>query len=1695
MNITGTNPILNAGNGINLSNSSYNTIGGTLAADGNVVSGNTGIGINLLANSSNNTLQNNFVGTNKAGTSKFANSVGISLTSSNTNTILSNLVSGNTGDGIVLSLSGSTAGNGNIINDNTIGFTNGGSVALANGGIGISLTQSSFNTIGTTGLPNVIGNHVGAGISLGTTSNSNTIAFNVVGLDKAKTTKAANDNGIVVTASNSNNINNNVISGNTNDGLVLDNASSNIVSTNIIGTNAAGSATDLGNGASNNGIGINLKNGAASNQIGLSNNVAYNQQSIVVDGLATTKNKISQNSIYCNLSNDIVPGINLKNSGNISFLTPFIVTQKPGLDTLGKQLVMGGITLALGSTVEVFQKDAGCTNCSQGKTYIGSTTVVATSPYLGDPDQGFVYNFAPATVLKKANCNDYIVTITDPAGNTSQFSTCSECVTTCTPSTVTDVVSKTECESALLKSFTATSTTNAADTYTWQKWNGVAYVDIVPSTIYAVTKSVAGAITTSTLTIDQITAAMNGDKFRLKVNTCGSDIFSNPVTEAVLTVNTLPVVTLDPIDANVCVGVNNTFTSTATGTGVTYKWQVDPNTGNFADITPAETAANLTLSNIQFSSNKYKYRVQVSGTCPPSTALYSLVANLKVDTVTAITIQPSNSTVCTGNDAGFKVKVIGRLDKTTDLPNLTYQWQVDPNTGTFVNTTDGAVYAGSTTDSLTVTTSAGMDLYKYRLVATGDCNPETSTIANIIFTTSPVLTTSPTSLPFCEGTNTTLTGAIANASSYKWEVTSDSLNWTTVVADANYSNVTTATLTITNTPLSFNRHRYRLVGKGACAPDVTTLEVILNVNEKPSIVTTPVLQTVCEGTNANFNVVAKGAGLSYQWQESVNNGAFANITNGGKYGITSATATTSSLAITPADSAMNNNKYQVIVSGTCTPAITSVPVLLTVNTTPKISNPANVTMCENETKTVSVSAKGTGVSVKWQYNNAGTYVDLVSNPLLPFSTFNTNTLTITNPAIALTNTTYRAVASGTCPSPVNSTDFTLVVNEIPRVTVQPLPQTVCEGDNATYSVTATGTSTTYQWQVNNGSGWVPIGDGTFYSGTTTNTLTVNSALLAYNNYDYRAVVSGTCTPAVNSNPAKLNVNELPKITNQPATVTVCENGSKNFTVAAQGTGLVFNWELSTDGGATWSTLPVGAPYSAVTTVISANSSSSMLSISPITLLMATYKYRAVVTGTCATLTPVVSSEVGFILTTAPTITQHPADLSICVDANASFQALATPADGSLTFQWQIKKSGGAFVNVPNDPALYSINNESFAILAADASFANAQVQVIVTGACLPVLTSIPATISFVIPSVVVTPLDTICSGTTTKLGVTFPLGSNFSASWTVNKPTGVTGLSSMNFTSVNDSIKDKFDNTTNNDAYVTYTFLPRSAAGCLGTPVEAKVLVYPQTIPTLKGLNDICPGTIFTLTTQLFNHGKYTWYKDSDPVALVGDTTNVFTDTMSTLQEDYTVVFTDVCGNAYSADTSVVPIFGVEVYFDVPTKVCSDFPATFTSHVVSTNKDIDIYKWNFGAGAAATVVDSSITDVIYTYDDAGVYNVKLEAYFKGCLVGDSITPVTIQDCSIIAPNLFTPNGDGANDGWYIENIEYYPNASVTIFNRWGVIVWTAVNGYVNRWDGNNSEKQELEEGTYYYVIDLKSGDKKKAIKKGYITILRDIHSK
>ena len=186
----------NAGDGIAVSGSANDLIGGGNPADRNVIAANSGAGISIT-NSSSITVQGNFLGTNPANFLALPNGqAGVAISGASAGeSVLDNVISGNRGFGVDLSGGGVS---GVLIQGNAIGTDLAGTTAVGNAAGGISDGGAS----GTTIVGNVISGNRGPGVSVtGNTVVAGTIQGNVIGTDRGGTTAIGNSGAGVAVGS------------------------------------------------------------------------------------------------------------------------------------------------------------------------------------------------------------------------------------------------------------------------------------------------------------------------------------------------------------------------------------------------------------------------------------------------------------------------------------------------------------------------------------------------------------------------------------------------------------------------------------------------------------------------------------------------------------------------------------------------------------------------------------------------------------------------------------------------------------------------------------------------------------------------------------------------------------------------------------------------------------------------------------------------------------------------------------------------------------------------------------------------------------------------------------------------------------------------------------------------------------------------------------------------------------------------------------------------------------------------------------------------------------------------------------------------------------------------------------------------------------------------------------------------------
>jgi subtilisin-like proprotein convertase family protein len=132
-----------------------------------------------------------------------------------------------------------------------------------------------------------------------------------------------------------------------------------------------------------------------------------------------------------------------------------------------------------------------------------------------------------------------------------------------------------------------------------------------------------------------------------------------------------------------------------------------------------------------------------------------------------------------------------------------------------------------------------------------------------------------------------------------------------------------------------------------------------------------------------------------------------------------------------------------------------------------------------------------------------------------------------------------------------STNIAVTINGAPNITTQPTDKVICAGQNTTFTVATNSPLTpTYQWQINQGSGFVNLANVAPFSGVTTATLTLTNVSTVYNSNQFRVIVTTPCASNT-SNVALLTVNPTPVLnvgpSGQCAPVTLIATGANTYT--------------------------------------------------------------------------------------------------------------------------------------------------------------------------------------------------------------------------------------------------------------------------------------------------------------------------------------------------------------------------------------------------------------------------------------------------------------------------------------------------------------------------------------------------------------------
>ncbi|MFI5150400.1 MAG: gliding motility-associated C-terminal domain-containing protein [Bacteroidia bacterium] len=145
------------------------------------------------------------------------------------------------------------------------------------------------------------------------------------------------------------------------------------------------------------------------------------------------------------------------------------------------------------------------------------------------------------------------------------------------------------------------------------------------------------------------------------------------------------------------------------------------------------------------------------------------------------------------------------------------------------------------------------------------------------------------------------------------------------------------------------------------------------------------------------------------------------------------------------------------------------------------------------------------------------------------------------------------------------------------------------------------------------------------------------------------------------------------------------------------------------------------------------------------------------------------------------------------------------------------------------------------------------------------------------------------------------------------------------------------------------------------------------------------------------------------------------------------------------------------------------------------------WMWNLGNGSNSSMQNPGCV----TYADSGVYCIKLVILNSAGCSDTSQTCIHIEkltEVSYTIPNIFSPNGDGQNDFFFIKNAGL-KSLDCKIYDRWGVQMST-FNSLTGIWDGKTSQGAAASEGTYYYVIQIQTQTGLNKQEKGFVQLIR-----
>lgn len=782
---------------------------------------------------------------------------------------------------------------------------------------------------------------------------------------------------------------------------------------------------------------------------------------------------------------------------------------------------------------------------------------------------------------------------------------------------------------------------------------------------------------------------------------------------------------------------------------------------------------------------------------------------------------------------------------------------------------------------------------------------------------------------------------------------------------------------------------------------------------------------ICNNRPQNYRIISNVSDATFTWSRPFVEGIENPTTTGQTSMITERLRNTSTVPVEVA--------YEIIPSiNGCQGAGFSYRV--TVNPTPVLNSVSTANICNNIAQDYQITSDVNNAGFNW----SRTEVEGISNVAVTDQTSDVIAELLINTTSAPINVVYKIIPSADgCRGP----EFTYTVTVNPTLIVNSaLSATVCNNTPHSYPITSNVSTATFTWSRDAVAGIDNLSAPPQAGNTIRETLV--------NNTDLPIVVPYHITPSINGCGGSvyiynLTVKPTPRVTNASLSQVVCSTSSSVAIVPESNvTGATFAWTATASPGIT-GFIPSGAGTIPAQTLRNALPGSGTI----------TYKIRPSFDGCIGVAANYVTTVLNQVPVT-PLVTNYG---PLCVGKSLS---LSTQEVAGATYSWT---GPNGFTSTSRTPV---INN----IAVADEGIYSATITV---GQCAA---SANTTVIVNTPAIVVAGNDqTVCANNAVIEVSGTVAGGSRTGIW-ISSGTGIfpSGATALNGTYV-PSEADKVAGD------VVLTLTATNTASCEATTSSFHLFTIPAPVISAGGNRVICAYEPLVLTGQSTT-ADVQWTSSGSGTFLPGNTSlnakympsrndkinGSVTITLSTEGPSNCIPVT------HQINLLIVTAPTVELGDDV---YAFEGEGKVLNPIEITGNDLQ-YLWmpniNLNDNTLRNPTFTGTKDTRYTVTVTGT---------AGCKVVDRFFVKVLKPITV--PNAFSPNGDGLNDTWSPQQIDNYPGAVISIFNRFGVKLY---GGHARdiAWDGTY-KGSPLPVGMYYYILDLKKYGKSMS---GNVMIIR-----